>query len=86
MTMHRDPQAQAWSPRFIDYVFLAFNTSTALSPTDVPVLSRWAKMMVMVQALISLSVIAILVGAGRQYVVMIRDRVSFHREIALPED
>ena len=32
-----------WSPGFIDYLFLAFNTSTAFSPTDVPVLSRWAK-------------------------------------------
>src|SRR3954454_3059048 len=24
-----------WSPRFIDYLFIAFNTSTAFSPTDV---------------------------------------------------
>src|SRR5436305_12639737 len=29
MTIHRDPQAQRWSPLFIDYLFLAFNTSTA---------------------------------------------------------
>lgn len=34
-----------WSPGFVDYLFLAFNTSTAFSPTDVPVLSRWAKAM-----------------------------------------
>src|SRR5215469_1656681 len=34
-----------WKPGFIDYLFLAFNTSTAFSPTDVPVLSRWAKVM-----------------------------------------
>jgi hypothetical protein len=26
-----------WSPHFVDYLFLAFNTSTAFSPTDVPV-------------------------------------------------
>jgi hypothetical protein len=32
-----------WSPVFVDYLFLAFNTSTAFSPTDVPVLTRWAK-------------------------------------------
>jgi hypothetical protein len=49
-----------WSPNFIDYLFLAFNTSTALSPTDVPVLSRWAKVLMMIQALISLTVIALL--------------------------
>ena len=29
-----------WSPGFVDYLFLAFNTSTAFSPTDSPVLSR----------------------------------------------
>lgn len=51
---------QNWSPQFIDYLFLAFNTSTALSPTDTAVLSRWAKIMMMVQSLISLVVIALL--------------------------
>ena len=62
MTMKHDPQARQWSPRFIDYLFLAFNTSTALSPTDAPVLSRWAKAMAMTQASISLSIVVILVG------------------------
>ena len=51
-----------WSPRFVDYLFLAFNTSTALSPTDAPILSRWAKVLVMLQALISLTTVAILIG------------------------
>ncbi|MEO7715590.1 MAG: hypothetical protein ABIY70_05275 [Capsulimonas sp.] len=51
-----------WSPTFVDYLFLAFNTSTALSPTDTPVLSRWAKVLVMVQAGISLLVIVLLAG------------------------
>jgi hypothetical protein len=49
-----------WSPGFIDYLFLAFNTSTAFSPTDVPVLSRWAKALMMIQSLISLATIALL--------------------------
>ena len=49
-----------WEPNFVDYLFLAFNTSTAFSPTDVPVLSRWAKILMMIQALISLLVIALL--------------------------
>lgn len=51
-----------WSPQFIDYLFLAFNTSTALSPTDTAVLSRWAKVLVMAQAAISLTIIVILAG------------------------
>ncbi len=49
-----------WSPQFIDYLFLAFNTSTALSPTDTAVLSRWAKALCMAQASISLTIIVIL--------------------------
>lgn len=49
-----------WKPGFVDYLFLAFNTSTAFSPTDVPVLSRWAKSLMMIQAVISLTTIAIL--------------------------
>lgn len=51
---------QNWSPNFIDYLFLAFNTSTAFSPTDAMVLSRWAKILMMIQAMISLLVIALL--------------------------
>ena len=50
----------AWSPRFVDYLFLAFNTSTAFSPTDTPVLSRWAKVLSMLQSLVSLTIVAIL--------------------------
>ena len=49
-----------WSPGFIDYLFLAFNTSTAFSPTDSPVLSRWAKVLMMVQSLISLATVVLL--------------------------
>jgi hypothetical protein len=51
-----------WSPQFIDYLFVAFNTSTALSPTDTAVLNRWAKVLTMVQALISLTIIALLLA------------------------
>jgi hypothetical protein len=50
----------SWSPNFVDYLFLAFCTSTAFSPTDTPVLSRWAKLLTMVQASISLVCIAVL--------------------------
>jgi hypothetical protein len=51
---------QRWRPGFVDYLFLAYNTSTAFSPTDVPVLSRWAKVLMMVQATISLATVALL--------------------------
>jgi uncharacterized membrane protein len=64
--MAMDPEAKIaageheWEPNFVDYLFLAFNTSTALSPTDAPALSRWAKVLMMVQALISLLVLVLL--------------------------
>ena len=56
----REAGQQNWSPNFIDYLFLAFNTSTAFSPTDVPVLARWAKVLMMLQSLLSLLIIALL--------------------------
>lgn len=64
MTMTPEAKTQAdehgWSPNFVDYLFLAFNTSTAFSPTDVPVLARWGKVLMMLQSLISLTVLALL--------------------------
>ena len=56
----REAGQQDWSPNFIDYLFLAFNTSTAFSPTDAPVLARWAKVLMMLQSLLSLLIIALL--------------------------
>jgi hypothetical protein len=64
MTMLPEAKAAAdqetWSPEFLDYLFLAFNTSTAFSPTDTPVLARWGKALMMLQSMISLTVLAIL--------------------------
>lgn len=53
---------RGWSPSFVDYLFLAFNTSTAFSPTDTAILSQRAKVLTMAQSLISLAVVAVLVG------------------------
>jgi hypothetical protein len=51
-----------WSPEFLDYLFLAFNTSAAFSPTDTLVLSRRAKVLMMCQALVSLVVVGVLIA------------------------
>jgi len=56
--------AESWSPGFFDYLFVAFNTSAAFSPTDTPVLESWAKLLNIIQALISLTIIALLVSRG----------------------
>jgi hypothetical protein len=53
-------RGHVWKPGFVDYLFLAFNTSTAFSPADTPVLTHWAKLLTMTQSSISLATIAIL--------------------------
>jgi hypothetical protein len=55
-------EEEGWRPSFVDYLFLAFNTSTAFSPTDVPPLSSWAKIAMMLQSLISLATVVVLAG------------------------
>lgn len=60
-----DPTLRAsWQPNGWDYLFLAFNTSTAFSPADTMVLSRTAKALMMAQSLTSLVVVSVLVGRG----------------------
>lgn len=49
-----------WAPHFFDYVYLAFNTATAFSPTDTYPLTRVAKALMMVESLTSFMVIALL--------------------------
>ncbi len=60
-----DPRLNAgWAPEFVDYLFLAFNTGTAFSPTDTMVLSRQAKLVMMAQATIALLTIGLVVARG----------------------
>ncbi len=68
-THFRFPQADLdkgawgeWRPGIVDYLFLAFSTSTALSPTDTACLTRRAKVLMMGQSLISLAVIIMIVA------------------------
>jgi len=65
------PQLQAeypgwagWTPDFLDYVFLAFTTSVAFSPTDTLPLSRVAKVLMMTQATIALITITVVAGTA----------------------
>jgi len=45
---------QEWNPTFIDYLFLAFCTATAFSPTDALPLTAEAKVLMMLESTISL--------------------------------
>ena len=51
-----------WEPQFADYLYLAFTNSTAFSPTDVLPLSRWVKMIMMVQSAVALVVVGLVVA------------------------
>jgi hypothetical protein len=48
-----------WRPWFLDYLFLGYTTATAFSPTDVVPLTRRAKMLMMLESMISLVTIVI---------------------------
>jgi hypothetical protein len=51
-----------WRPRYVDYLALGFTTSTAFSPTDVMPMAPWAKLMMALQSLISLTVIGLVIA------------------------
>jgi hypothetical protein len=51
-----------WRPEFFDYLYLGFTNATALSPTDVMPLSRWAKLAMAVQAAGSLVVLGLVIA------------------------
>lgn len=55
-----DGNKSGWAPHFLDYVFVAFTGATALSPTDTYPLTRTAKMLMMIEACISLVIVALL--------------------------
>jgi len=51
-----------WMPLFADYLFLAFNTGTALSPADTMPFTRLAKMLMITESVISFATIAVIVS------------------------
>jgi hypothetical protein len=51
-----------WEPAFLDYLYLAFTNAAAFSPTDVMPLSRWAKVAMTVQSIISIVTVALVVS------------------------
>ena len=54
--------APGWTPQYTDYLYLSFTNATAFSPTDTLPLRTWAKMIMIIEAVLSLA-IAVLVIA-----------------------
>jgi uncharacterized membrane protein len=51
-----------WRALFLDYLYVSFTNAAAFSPTDTMPLSRWAKMLMLVQSAISLSLAVMVVA------------------------
>jgi uncharacterized membrane protein len=54
---------EGWAPGFMDYLYVALTNAAAFSPTDTMPLSRWAKLLMAMQSLISL--VTVVVVAAR---------------------
>ena len=52
----------SWYPTFADYLVLSFNTALAFSPTDVSAVRVWAKLMMVFESLVSLSLAALVIA------------------------
>ncbi|MFO1303036.1 MAG: hypothetical protein U1F54_04850 [Burkholderiales bacterium] len=58
------PHYENWSPGYADYLYIAFTTSFAFSPTDALPLARVAKMLMLLQAAISVVTIVAIAGGA----------------------
>jgi uncharacterized membrane protein len=61
---HTEPvlAKSGWHPEFLDYLYVSFTNAAAFSPTDTMPLSRWAKMLMLVQSAISLALAVMVVA------------------------
>jgi hypothetical protein len=53
---HTEYTPADWVPKFVDYLSLSFWTATAFSPTDVSAVKRWAKLLMMTDAVVSMAI------------------------------
>lgn len=51
-----------WMPGFVDYLYLSFTDATAFSPTDTMPLTSRAKVLMMIEALASITTVVIVAG------------------------
>jgi uncharacterized membrane protein len=58
------PHYESWEPNYADYLFVAFTTSFAFSPTDTLPLTARAKMLMLLQASISVVTLTGIAGSA----------------------
>ena len=60
--LHTDYVPTTWVPQFVDYLSLGFWTATAFSPTDVSAVKPWAKLLMMIEAIVSLGLAGLVIA------------------------
>ncbi len=58
------PRYEGWQPRYSDYLYVAFTTSFAFSPTDTLPLTRRAKMLMLLQSTVSIITLTAIAGSA----------------------
>jgi hypothetical protein len=60
--VQQDLASSEWQPNFIDYLYVSFTNAVAFSPTDTMPLSRWAKLLMLIQASVALLTVAFVIA------------------------
>lgn len=53
---------ESWHPNFFDYLYTSFTNASAFSPTDVMPLTRWAKMLMLLQSMTALLMVGLVIA------------------------
>lgn len=51
-----------WTPQFVDYLYVSLTNVVAFSPTDTMPLSRWAKSLMAIQSIVSVTTTALVIA------------------------
>lgn len=51
-----------WHPKYFDYFYISVTNASAFSPTDTAPLSRWAKLLMLIQSLTSLVTVGLVIA------------------------
>ena len=60
--LHTQYVGTNWMPKFVDYLSLGFWTATAFSPTDVSAVRPWAKLLMIIEAIASIGIGALVIS------------------------
>lgn len=53
-----------WEPQFADYLYVSFTNAMAFSPTDTMPMSRWTKVVMLLQSILSLVIVGLVIAGA----------------------